>query len=210
MTINEILALGGIDKIIEVLTPTNEDKELDKWKDEYSGKHKILERKDKTVGEGADKKTVVQWREIITFQKKIVRAGVFFVFGKPMLINPILPPEKDELLEDAHAALMELWKANKLDYKNKQIARITMTTTQVAELWYVAEKTDEEKASSIEGESGYTVRMQLLHSGNGNEIFKHVDPISGDMDAFIRRYKIKIGDNEITKVQIYTASDIIT
>lgn len=204
MNIQDILDIGDFTKQVEMLTPADDTKKTDVWQKEYDGEHAILEdtTRDKTVGEGSEQKLVKGARQIVPFQKKIVRLTKAFLFGSPVILTT-----SDDSGQESLDAIKAVWKQNKLDAFNKKLMQAVCIETEAAELWYV--KTDPE-GTVIEPKQ---YKVMLLCEKTGNQIFPHFNDY-GDMDAFTRKFEIEeLVDGKAKKferVEIYTAEKIIT
>lgn len=183
------------DALVKMLMTDPVDREIETWIDEYEGKHVILQRPDKIVGEGEDSKTVIVNKIPILFQKKIVNSAVAFLLGVP--VDLILNNAEDKFKE-AFAAIKKVYKDNKIHSFDKKLARWFFIETKVAELWYAYIPEGDAKE-----EKRY--RVKLLCKNNGDEINAHFDAF-GDMDAFIRKYNTLDSEGkEVPNVDIYTA-----
>ncbi len=194
------LILAQLDDFPKILEELNKDvietRETSTWIDQYKGKHKILDRVDKIIGSGSDQTTVVLNKLVMTFQQKIVKSAVSFLFGEP--VELMLLGEEKESFKDAFQAIKNVWFDNKLDYFNRKITKRTMIESKAAELWYVIKEEGSESQ----------IRVMLLSEGNGDVFYPHFDSF-GKMDAFIRNYKGLSETGEVIDcVNIYTKGTI--
>ncbi len=186
------------DALVKMLMTDPVDREIETWIDEYEGKHVILQRPDKIVGEGEDSKTVIVNKIPILFQKKIVNSAVAFLLGVP--VDLILNNAEDKFKE-AFAAIEKVYMDNKIHSFDKKLARWFFIETKVAELWYAYIREGDAKE-----EKRY--RVKLLSKKSGYEINAHFDEF-GDMDAFTAKYNtLDAEGKEIPNVDIYTAKVI--
>lgn len=172
--------------------------QINEWKKQLDPlQHEVMERKDKIVhvpdpmaGEGSTAtvpEKVVSTKLPIPLQKRIVRMAATFLCGNPVKLGAT--PEagiQEKMLE----VLKKSWKDCKLDFLNKKIAKIMMSETEVAELWYV-EKVDPKfwDGTANQGKS-YKLRMKILASKFGDTLHP-VFNAQGDMVAFGREYKVQ-------------------
>jgi len=198
MKIEEILALEENSKIINLLTSdSSKYDDIDTYKDEFDGKHEILKREPKFVGEGKTRKEVEQAKIVVKFQKKIVNFAVSFLFGAPVkLIN-----NSDEKKSgEAFDILKKTWKDSKLNSHNKKLAKTLFKETQAAEYYYVGKNNKGE----------LKIKVALFSYKNGDRIYPFFDEY-GDMTAFTRTYVAKGDDaKDVDYVDVYTAEKIIT
>jgi len=141
-------------------------------------------------------------RIAIPIQETIVERAVGFLLGTPVELSA--SPESDaesELLN----MIDRVWTKNKLDYRNRDIARTLFSETEVAELWYVV--TDE----SFWKEDGIVIRpkMRILKPSDGETLLPFYDE-SDDMVAFSRLYSITRGEDEVEVLETYTPEWIYT
>ena len=209
--LKSILELPNVSDRVTALTKTTEDsRDVKKYRKEYAGKHIILDRPQKEIQDASGVKSFVDTAKIvITFQKKIVRMAVSFLFGQPVQLITKIPAVRQGLLrqiresekhKDAFSLVSNVWDANKLDYLNRKIARELFIETKIAELWYI-QPTNE----------GNRIRAMLLFEGNGNKLYPHYDPSTGKMDAFTRKYEVvnpKNSDEKLVKADVYTDTTI--
>lgn len=198
--INELLskpAQSVFDELLTELTKPPEknnyvpDVNVDENYNEFYGKHKVLERKDKIVGQTGQTKIVPVVKLVTTFQKKIVNIAKGFIFGKPVTY---IQKSDDIKTGKAFKLLNSVLDENKTEYKDRNIAETVMIETRCAELWTV----------SFDSKDVKTVKFILLSKKTGNEIYPYFDN-TGNMVAFTRKFKI----NGIQYIEIYTALKII-
>lgn len=198
MKLEDILALDENSKIINLLTiDSSKYDEIDTYKDQFSGKHEILKREPKFVGEGENRKEVAQAKIVVTFQKKIVNFAVSFLFGAPVkLVNNT----EEKKSANAFDIIKKTWKDSKLDSHNKKLASTLFKETQVAEYYYVGK----------DKEGKLKVKVALFSYKNGDRIYPFFDEY-GDMVAFTRTYTAKGEDTkDVDYVDVYTEDKIIT
>jgi len=194
MKIEDILKMCGKDfkKLKEILCKDTKERDLELYEKQYIGDHKIKEREDKVIGKGATLKRIVQAKEVIQFQKKIVNMAVSFLFGDPV---KLILGNKEDKYQETFSLIDDIWKKDKLDYFNKKLARRLFVETKVAELWYTI----------IDNENNKYIKVTLLCKENGDDIYAHFNE-NGDLDAFTRRYKLEdIDGKSYEHVDIYTA-----
>ena len=197
MNIQDILKKHGKDfaKLVTVLCTDPVERDVETYEKQYTGEHDILDRPVKTVGKGTSLKRVEQAKLVIRYQKKIVNMAVSFLFGDPAKLTL---DNKEDRYQETFELINDIWNKNKLDYFNKKLARRLFVETKVAELWYVI----------IDADNIKHVKVVLLCSENGDEIYPHFDN-NGDMDAFARRYKlVDVDEKSYEHVDIYTADKI--
>jgi len=194
MKIEDILKMYGKDfkKLTELLCKDPKERDLELYEKQYTGDHKIKEREDKVIGKGSTSKRIVQAKEVIQFQKKIVNMAVSFLFGDPV---KLILGNKEDKYQETFSLIDDIWKKDKLDYFNKKLARRLFVETKVAELWYTI----------IDNENNKYIKVTLLCKENGDDIYAHFNE-NGDLDAFTRRYKLEdIDGKSYEHIDIYTA-----
>jgi len=201
MDINGVIG-GEFKKALEYLTqdPRELDKDIDKNRAAYKGKHAILtdfNRRDKQVGDTPKTRRIVKHaKEVLTLQKRIVNSAVQFLFGTPLTL--VL---QNDTGKDAFAVITDIWKKNKLDYFNKSLARELFVERKAAELWHVP--------PTATGTAKPRARVTLLTKKNGYRIYPHFDEY-GDMDAFTILYNTTDSAGKpVDNATIYTALKII-
>lgn len=209
-----------LDKIIELI-PTYEklrteiakEKPVDtervtKFLKQYEPEgHDILDiskRPDKiiTVQENKEEvtKTVVPTRLPVSYQKLIVRMAATFLCGNPIQLDAM--PTNDSQ-KDILQAMKRLWEKNKLDYDSKTIAKLMMSETEVAEVWYPEKAESDYWADTSFAGSVIKMRMKILANSLGDQLYP-VFNTNGDMVAFGREYSIKVEGKDEQHFDLYT------
>lgn len=135
-------------------------------------------------------------RVALPFQKLIVERRVGFMLS--------LPVKHEITSEDNSDKAMELLKQvqtiqddNKMDYKNKEIARRLMSELEVAEIWYFTEADKEATDKKLQ------LKMMILSPDQGDELYPLFD-LHGDMIAFARGYKVTVDGKAVEHFDVYT------
>lgn len=141
------------------------------------------------------------------FQELIVERRVGFMLSDPIYTEAIYADETEA--EKKLVALIDrIQNDNKMDYKNKEVARRMMSELQCAEIWYFVENKQKGiigKIKSMVGIKGkFTLKMKILSPDLGDALYPLFDS-SGDMISFARYYKLKEADKEIEHFDVYTA-----
>jgi len=194
MKIEDILKMHGknFKKLTEILCKDPKERDVELYEKQYTGDHIIKEREDKVIGKGTTSKRIVQAKEVIQYQKKIVNMAVSFLFGDPV---KLILGNKEDKFQETFSLMDDVWRKDKLDYFNKKLTRRLFVETKVAELWYTI----------IDNENNKYIKVSLLCKKNGDDIYAHFNE-NGDMDAFTRRYKLEDIDGKTYEhVDIYTA-----
>ena len=132
----------------------------------------------------------------IPFQKIIVERRVGFMLSEPVRVEVLYgddTPAEAELVD----MIERVQNDNKMDYKNKDIARRMMSEMECAEIWYFVENTNPGVKSK------FALRVKIVSPQLGDELYPLFDA-TGDMIAFARAYKIKEEGKEIEHYDIYT------
>lgn len=145
-----------------------------------------------------DKKRIAVCRIPLALQRVIVDRAVAFAFGNPVKLTP----ESD--MSDKESEVMKAIKAVMSDAKTKsgdrRMARTLFSCTEVAELWYT-----QEKPTSIYGfDSKFKLRNTLFSPMKGDRLYPYFDDM-GDMLAFSREYTLKVGGEDKTYFETWTA-----
>jgi SPP1 family phage portal protein len=132
----------------------------------------------------------------LSYQELIVDRRVGFMLTVPVT-NEAIYADKESQKEKALVDLVDrIQNDNKMDYKNKEIARRLMSEMEVAELWYFIENKEEKPR--------FTLRVKVLSPDLGDTLYPLYDK-NGDMVAFGRAYKIKEDNKDIEHFDVYTA-----
>ena len=135
----------------------------------------------------------------IPIQKLIVERRVGFMLSDPVKTQAIYISESDN--EKRLETMVErLQNDNKMDYRNKEIARRMMSELECAELWYFV--MNDEPDQVLKGK--FTSRVKILSPILGDMLYPLFDE-TGDMIAFARAYKLKEENKEIEHFDVYTS-----
>lgn len=168
-------------------------------KKEYKGGRTIRQsqvgnRLDKSVGKGADAKTVVVAKIPINYQQKIVRSATSFLFGSPV-----------ELISENEAALTiikNVWDANRLDSKLKQACEMVKSETEAVLFFF------EELEMNEEGKEVPVLKIRLYGSDNGT--YAPYFDAYGDMKAFTWNFSSSDENGkEVLNAWVFTATETI-
>lgn len=164
-------------------------------------------RPDKTVKlDDGSSRLVTVTRLPISMQKRIVRLAATFLCGRPieLMANAVEQIDKDLLV-----VITKTWKDNKLDYKSKKLAKLMMSETECAELWY-AEPIEEgfwKGTPNDKPNVKFKLRMKILAYSLGDSLYP-VYNAAGDMIAFGRGYTVAADGAKLERFDIYTAENI--
>ena len=216
MTIEEIFALPDFAAMKKELTTkvtpnvTNEVliKQYDPLKhnvfDEALRPKKMVSKA--TANKGADGKTIYATsqeevvRIAIPFQKIIVERGIGFLLGNPIELFPAGGDDSEQ--EKKLIGMVErIWAKNKLDYRNKDVARKMFSECEVAELWYLVPAEEGYWGELSAGK--FKPKMKILAESLGDLLYPYFDG-TGDMLAFSREYVITNAGKKETHFDIYT------
>jgi SPP1 family phage portal protein len=211
MEIQEILDLvaeKNTSKLVEAIKSTKDSDfktNYELWVKQWNTKDhtvvtdKIL-RPDKVSPDG---KPIKVARIPFPFQKLIVRRAAQFLCGNPIEIEA---KTDDDSLEDKFVQVIKkTWDDNKLDYDSKTLAKLMMSETEAAELWFFEKAKDGYWAGTPNDkpEIELRLRMKILANKYKDTLYPVFNPI-GDMIAFARGYATKTGDKMIEHLDIYT------
>lgn len=145
-------------------------------------------------------------RVSMPFQKIIVNRRIGFLLGNPIGKNVIF--NKEDSKEQSFVDYIDrIHDDNKMDYRNKEIARRMMSEMQCAELWYLIEDSEgvwQYIAQALKlKKPKYQLKVKILSPELGDSFYPLKDGF-GDMIAFGRSYKVKEGNKEFEHFDVYT------
>jgi SPP1 family phage portal protein len=229
-TLQDLLAAGDVEKIREAvqkekllflnnlgyeqhMTEVYSFQHLTQFRKEYYPHwHDIndkTKRPDKVIQDNDGNSSSVSVARLpVPMQQMIVSRAAAFLCGNP-IERDATPQGADE--ENMLKVLNKIWEDNKLDYKSKHIAKIQMSETEVAELWFAEEVKDPNywKGTPIP-KAKFRMRMKILAHSYGDILYPVFDS-SGDMIAFGRHYQaFSTDENKILEhFDIYTDQETI-
>lgn len=137
----------------------------------------------------------------VPFQELIVERRVGFMLSDPIKVDPIYTTEGGTDNEKRLEKLIErIQNDNKMDYRNKEIARRMMSELECAELWYLVPNDEPDDVLK----SKFTLKLRILSPDLGDKLYPLFDDY-GSMVAFAREYKLRDGQKEIEHFDVYTA-----
>jgi len=160
---------------------------------------------DKTVKTSTGTKIVFVTRLAVPFQEMIVTLRATFLCGNPIELSATAKKDTPEakLLE----VMQKTWDDNKLDYDSKTLAKLMMSETDAAELWFSEEAPpDYWKGTPNEG-AKVKLRVRLLANSLGDSLYPIFDRI-GNLVAFARGYTIIEEDKKQEFFDIYTDTQV--
>lgn len=205
------LLISNPEELIKKIQATKSTDKIDEWIKQYDPKkHQVADkgkRPDKIITDKAGASSTIEVARLtIPLQKKIVGLAAAILCGNPIKLSsaPI-----DDTQTDLMTVLNRTWDDNKLNYDSKRIAKIMMSETEVAELWY----TEPSEIGYWKGTPNdipsvkFRLRMKILANKYGDNLYP-VFNNSGDMIAFGRGYVLKISDKNEEHFDIYTDANI--
>ncbi|WGQ15591.1 phage portal protein [Sphingobacterium faecium] len=139
----------------------------------------------------------------LPIQKRIVLIAATFLVGERINIES----NAEGKGKDLERLVRKLWDDNKLDYESKNIAKLMMSETHCAELWYDYSDTDYWKDTILK-ESTKKVGVMILAESKGDQLYPIFDEYQ-DLVAFGRGYKVKVESKEVEHFDYYTKDLII-
>lgn len=209
MELADILKLDLEDAWAAVTTKPDREVSLDEIQAQLDpNEHAIFDktkRPDKLVkrekGKALDGKPIIEEttesvnRIAIAYQPLIVNRTVGFVLGNPVTLQADADgPQEEELL----AMIEKVWEDNKLQYKDRKVARTLFSETEVAEVWYFDEDPDYWEKDNL------TLRpkVTVLTPSEGNKLIPKFDKY-GDLTMFAREYsRVDFVDGEEVNVEV--------
>lgn len=210
--LKEILNTGDFQKIRKVLTSQKKETDIEKLKKQWSvDDHAVCDttkRQDRTVvyedpetGDPQQRMEPVA-RIPVPFQKTIVSKAVSFLFGNPVSVTAQVVSEQEQ---SAMNAIVKILEDNKVDSRNREIARELLRSTEVAEIWYPVPKDRHEEYGFP---TNMRMRLAVFSPWDGSSLYPCFDEF-GDMIAFSREYIVKdIEGKDITHFDIYTSEEV--
>ena len=140
-------------------------------------------------------------RIALPYQDIIVERTIGFLLGNPIDMDTEGADGSPQ--QEALVAMVEkIWSKNKLDYRNKDIARKMFSECEVAELWYLVDAEDDYWGDLSKGV--FKPKMKILAQSLGDGLYPYFD-LSGDLIAFGRDYRLLNGTNIETRFDLFTA-----
>lgn len=135
-------------------------------------------------------------RIALPFQKFIVEILATFLTGGKCDFKCSAEGQVEEAM---FKAIKDIWKKNKLDFKNGTIAETMMSQTECAELWFTDYKTDPKTKKQVP-----VLKMNVLRPSDGFELQPFWDEI-GDLIAF----GVKYTKDKIQHYDLYTDEELL-
>jgi SPP1 family phage portal protein len=136
----------------------------------------------------------------LSLQKLIVERRVGFMLSDPVKTSAIFNNDSPSEQEQRMEKLVErIQNDNKMDYRNKELARRMMSELECAELWYFVENKEPDQVLR----SKFTMKLKILSPELGDKLYPLFDS-TGDMIAFARGYKLREGEKDIDHFDVYT------
>lgn len=174
---------------------------LDQYDPEQHEIHNKVTRPKKTIKtDDGGTRFVDVARLSIPFQQIIVDRAAAFLIGEGITLVSQPDTDQENTLYDM---MKKTWFENKLDYLSKEMARIWMSETEVAELWHFREKPETWAGMGLSDSVKMAMSVQVLAHSKGDSLYPYFDE-RGDMIAFGRGYKV----NKEDRFDLYTAEKI--
>jgi len=139
--------------------------------------------------------TVKKNRLPLPIQQLLVSRATAFTTGGKLTYKAKPDGEKEQKLYDK---ILEIFRENKMNWKNTEIVRAMYSETECAEIWY-------RKESEVAGV--YEWRSRICKPSDGYDLIPVFDE-NGDLMAFGLGYKTKIAKEETQHLDIYTTTEI--
>ncbi len=176
----------------------------------------ILQKNDNGEEQPVKERTEVDVNRIgVSFQELIVDRAVGILLTNPVQLSPVID-ESSEGQRKVVKMVEQLWVANKMDYKIKQIATRMFSECEVAALFYLVEPKQSlwQRISSIVGLSNqpkFMIRHKICSPFLNDNLYPVFDA-TGDMVSFSREYVVtETVDGEkkkVTRMDTYTEEHI--
>ena len=169
--------------------------------------HDKTKRQDKQIVDESNNIQLINVARLsIPMQKRIVNLAASFLCANPIRLKSAPETEIEKKLLNL---IEKVWIDLKLRYDSQEIARLMMSETEVAELWYVENaEADYWDDTELSGTS-FKMRMRILANSKGDTLYP-VYNAAGDMIAFGREYKTQISGTTDTQehFDLYTDANI--
>lgn len=163
----------------------------------HAVKNKRL-RKDKVIQTDSGMDIVKVARIPLALQKLIVKRAAAFLIGKPIELSGAADNEQQVTMLEM---VRKTWNDNKLDFRSKKIAKVMMSETECAEVWYV-----DEVETTYWAKPGYEpvrLRMRILHPSAGDSLYPVFNEL-GNLIAFGRQYFTLEGKRKVENFDLWT------
>lgn len=194
--------------LIKAIQATKKENKYADYVKQYDPKQHAVNdkatRPDKIIQTDSGASTVKVARLPIAFQKHIVAMAAAFLCGNPVQLQAL---PADDMEADFLKVLRRHWVDNKLDYDGKTIAKLMMSETEAAELWYSEPEIPGYWRGTVffDDNVPFRLRMKILANSKGDSLYP-VFNAAGDMIAFGRGYTVAEGDKKVEHFDIYTAT----
>jgi len=132
-------------------------------------------------------------------QKLIVERRVGFMLTDPVQTK-VVDGDDSTQQKELVKLIDRIQNENKMDYKNKEVARRLMSEMEAAEIWYFVPNEN----PSIEAK--FILKMKIISPDLGDTLYPMFDA-TGDMIAFARGYKVNDEGKDIEHFDIYLAEN---
>ncbi|WP_256013134.1 phage portal protein [Desertivirga xinjiangensis] len=191
----DLILAGDVDKVKTKFVERT--KVVDKALEQYNIEGHEINKRPKKYN---DKQQEIPQAKIpIPFQKKIVFAAKFFLFGKPVKLI-----QKSKDTDDAFALIESLWEDMRNDSKNREVAELLFSETECAKLF--VEYRDPNITDPEELKKPGTVRVKclILARSKGDTLYTRFNEF-GVLEAIARGYTIIVEGKSIEHFDIYTS-----
>ncbi len=137
----------------------------------------------------------------LPYQDLIVERAIGFLLGNPVQLDADGGIDGNAKQDALISMIRKIWTKNKLDYRNKDIARKLFSECEVAELWYLVDAEDDYWGDLSKGV--FKPKVRILAQSLGDILLPYFD-LSGDMIAFGRQYNLYNGSEIETRFDLYT------
>lgn len=132
----------------------------------------------------------------LAWQKLITTIATSFATGGSVDLKAKTSDAEKPMLEK----VQEVWKKNKLDYKNNEIVKAIYSETEVAEIWFT-----EKKGNTIDT---VNLKSNIYKPSDGFELIPVFDT-TRDMIGFGLSYVVIVDKKEVEKLDFYTIGKLV-
>lgn len=205
MNAPELYKLTGLELLNEI-KKQKESKDTTKNLKQYNvSSHDIydtVKRPNKIITVNTGQKSQAVARIGVPFQKLIVDRSSSFLVGEKL--NLVSNPS-NEIEKKMVSMIDTTWYDAKLDYRTRELARLWMSETECAELWYFRDNETIWKTLNLGIGGSKSMRVKVLAKSLGDDLYPYYDEY-GDLIAFARLYSI----DKTSYTDIYTSEKVIT
>ena len=134
----------------------------------------------------------------LSMQKLIVKRSASFLFGNEVKLSAETTTANHEKILNA---VKEILKHVKIKSLNRRMAKVLLSCTEVAEVWYPVDNITEKNLYGID--SKFKLRVKILNPLKGDKLYPYFDEF-GDLIAFSREFEVHVDEIKRIYFEVYT------